>query len=183
MKYWHIIILLIAFALMVSIIRGDANSTPIDYISGLGSVASIYAIIIALVEIRTVKKTTRETKKAVEKKLDEINNFLSYAEVEKHLEKCTSIAPYLQGEQYEAAALRLEELKKILLEIKNNKAFTEKSDYEITQMVMRIGSDVKSMRRKWTEQEEIDLGTVYDHVNEVSTFLQEISTKLKNQTL
>ena len=52
MKYWHIIILLIAFALMVSIIRGDANSTPIDYISGLGSVASIYAIIIALVEIR-----------------------------------------------------------------------------------------------------------------------------------
>lgn len=183
MKIWHFIILVVLCTIVYYIVHEDGRSTTIDYISGFGSIASIYAIIVAIIELKSVKKTTEETKAAVNNRLKEINHFLSYADVERHVEMCASITPYLQGVQYEAAALRLEELKKILLEIKNNKAFTEKSSYDISQMVARIGTDITALRSKWTSKEDINSATVITHVIEVSTFLQEISSKLKNQAI
>lgn len=183
MKGWHFIILIILCTIFYFIVHNDVRSTVIDYMSGFGSIASIYAIIIAILELKSVKKVTEETKAAVSNKLEEVNHFLSYADIERHLEMCSSIALCLYGEQYEAVALRLEELKKVLLEIKNNNAYTEKNSYEITQMVMWIGTDVTALRNKWISQEVINSTTIITHVNEVSTFLQEISTKLKNQNI
>lgn len=183
MRIWHIFILFTLCTIVFIIVHNDSHSTTIDYISGIGSIASIYAIIVAIIELKSVKKITEETKTAVNDKLKEINHFLSYADVERHVEMCTSIAPYIQGMQYEAAALHLEELKKALLEIKNNNTFTEKSSYDINQMVMRLGTDITALRSKWISQEEIKSATIITHVNDVSTFLQEISTKLKNQAI
>lgn len=183
MKIWHFIILSILCTIVIIVVHNDVRSTTIDYISGLGSIASIYAIIVAIIELKSVKKTTEETKTAVNDKLKEINHFLSYADVERHVEMCKSIAPNIQGMQYEAAALHLEELKKVLFEIKNNNTFTEKSSYDINQMVIRIGTDITALRRKWISHEDINSATIITHVNEVSTFLQEISTKLKNQAI
>lgn len=161
----------------------DEYSTTIDYMSGVGSVASIYAILLAFIEFRSAKKSAQETKNAIESKIGEINHLLSYADLEKHIEYCSSISLYLESQQYIAVAIRLEELKKILLEVKNNQSIKEKKDYDIQLMVLRLGSDITAVRDKWKNVVDFDSSKVLEHVNEVSTFLQEISTKLKYQTI
>jgi hypothetical protein len=80
-------------------------------------------------------------------------------------------------------AIRLEELKKVLLEVKNNQSIKDKNEFKIQQMVMRLGSDITAVGNKWKNVTELDSSRVLEHVNEVSTFLQDISTKLKYQTI
>lgn len=183
MKTWHFFILFAISSIVSYFIYDDVRSSAIDYVSGIGSVASIYAIIIAIVELKSVKRVANETNQAVKDKMNEVNQLLSYADVERHIEICSSVNPNLKGEQYEAVAIKLDQLKKILLEIKNNQSITDKSDSRIQTMVMRLGSDTTAVRNKWVGQLDFDNSIVLEHVDEVSTFLQDISAKLKHQTI
>lgn len=183
MKKWHFIFLSLISLFAVWVIYDDVRSTAIDYLSGLGSIASIYAIIIAWSELKSVKAVAKATKVAVDSKMIEISNFITYADIEKHIEICSNIIAYIKADQYEAAALRLEDLKKALLEIKNNNKIKEKSEFAVQKMVARLGTDITSIRNKWIEGVGLDTTMVLDHVNEVSTFLQDISTKLKHNVI
>ena len=75
------------------------------------------------------------------------------------------------------------ELKNILLDIKNNNSISGTNDYQIQKMVRIIGTDIVAMKSKWTKNEEREENAILDHINDVSTFLQDISTKLKNKAL
>ena len=174
---------LVLSAIVCWAVSSDADSSAIDYISGIGSVASVYAVIIALIEIKSVKKTAKETQDAVKRKMKEVNNLLSYADVEKHVQMCSSINLCLREEQYEAVAMKLEELKKILIEIQNDQSIKEKRGYLIQPMVMRLGTDIVAVRNKWTELTDVDTSKVMEHVNEVATYLQDVSSKIKHITL
>jgi hypothetical protein len=183
MRFWLTIGFVFITIIVVVLIYHDEYSTTIDYMSGVGSVASIYAILLAFIEFRSAKKSAQETKNAIESKIGEINHLLSYADLEKHIEYCSSISLYLKSGQYVAVAIRLEELKKVLLEVKNNQSIKDKNEFKIQQMVMRLGSDITAVGNKWKNVTELDSSRVLEHVNEVSTFLQDISTKLKYQTI
>ena len=179
----HIILVIVLSLVVVHIVSLDICPSASDYISGVGSVASVYAILITLWQISQVKRIADETAKAVKGKKEEINHLLSYADVERHVEICNSISPYLKGLQYEAAAIKMAELKNILLDIKNNNSISGTNDYQIQKMVRIIGTDIVAMKSKWTKNEEIEENAILDHINDVSTFLQDISTKLKNKAL
>ena len=183
MKSWHLVLLGVVSVIVIWVISDDVRSTPIDYVSGLGSVASVYAIIVAIFELKSAKKVARETKNAIDSKLTEVNQLLSYADVEKHIQICNSVSLSLQTNQYEAVAMKLDELKKILLEIKNNKSIKEKSEFNIQKMVMKLGTDISAVRGKWASLTDLDSSNVLSNVADVSTFLQDISAKLKHQTI
>jgi len=183
MRIWLSLVFFIISIVIVFFMQHEGIYTTIDYISGLGSVASIYAILLAFIEFRSAKKVAKETKNAIESKIGEINHLLSYADLEKHIEYCSSISLYLKSGQYVAVAIRLEELKKVLLEVKNNQSIKDKNEFKIQQMVMRLGSDITAVGNKWKNVTELDSSRVLEHVNEISTFLQDISTKLKYQTI
>lgn len=164
-------------------VYNEDKSTIVAYISVVGSIASIYAIIIAVMELKTVKQSAEATKKAVEQKMENVNQLLTFAEVEKHLQICSSINVSLKTNQYEAVALKLEELKKILLEIKNNRSISDKDTAKIQSLVMKLGSDITAVRDKWSKINDFDSTLLLTHVNEVSTCLQDISTKLKHKAI
>ena len=92
----HIILVIVLSLVVVHIVSLDICPSASDYISGVGSVASVYAILITLWQISQVKRIADETAKAVKGKKEEINQLLSYADVERHVEICNSISPYLK---------------------------------------------------------------------------------------
>lgn len=183
MKVWHFIILLLISSAVIFVIHDDVRSTAFDYVSGIGSVASVYALIVTVLEIKSTKRTAKETQNVVNRRIKEVNQLLSYAEIEKHIQICSSISMCLKGEQYEAVAIRLEDLKKVLLEIKSNQSIKDKNDYKIQPMVMRLGTDITAVRNKWMGKSDLDTEIIMEHIVEASTYLQEISAKLKHQTI
>ena len=183
MRGWHLVVLVVVLVVVLWIIHDDVRSTAFDYVSGVGSIASIYALILAFIEIKSAKRSAEDTKKAVEGKMLEINQLLTYADIEKHIQICSSVGQNLKGEQYEAVAMKIEELKKVLLEIKNNQGIKDKGCYRIQPMVMRLGTDITALRNKWESSSDLDTSKILEHIGEVSTFLQDISAKLKHQTI
>lgn len=148
-----------------------------DMFSIIGSVASIQGVIIALMELRKVKTSTE----VAMTKLSEVAKLFSYADVERHLEMCSYISLCLLNHQYEAAALRMSDLKKLLCEMKTNETKAYPRSQNVQDLIRNIGVDIEAVRGKSQYNEKLDIKLIQKHVNSVSTFLQEVSAGIKKE--
>ena len=178
----HALIVCVLSGVAIYFISQEVCPSISDYISGVGSVASIYAILITLWQLRQVKKVAQAAKEAAERKSQDIVSFMTFADVERHLEMCKSIAGYISGGQFEAAAMKMDDIRYLLVEIR--KRYEGKIDKRnINKVISEIGNDSVNLRRKWMSNEEIDFNVVLDHVKSVSDVLLGMSVFLKSEQL
>lgn len=179
----HIIIEVLLSALIVYVIKEiDMRATYGDYISGVGSVASVYAIFVTFYQLAKVKSITEETHKAVMKKSKEIETLLAFADIERHLEMCSYISMCLQSQQYEAAALKMLDLKKVLIEAKSDEANNYSRVSRLQDLIRHLGQDIVAVRGCWKENEIIDLERIQLNLDSIFTYLQELSVIIKKRT-
>jgi hypothetical protein len=164
---------------VISFIHEDVCATTSDYISGVGSVASVYAIMITLWQF--VKKTD-EIKEAVTAKTKEISSFLTYAEIERHKEMCNSVYNSINGGQYEAAAMKLDEIRSLLIEMRKRRPDGVDLN-DVNKAISDIGNDSVNLRNRWISNEELDCKVVFKHINRVSNILSIISASIKSEQL
>lgn len=144
-------------------------------ISCIGSAASVQGVVIALCELKKVKNSTE----AAMSKLSEVARLFSYADIEKNIEMCSYVSLCLQNCQYEAAALRMTDIKKQLYEIKISDLIPKYRHQNVQELIRNIGVDIEAVRGKSRNETEIDIRMIQKHVNRVSTFLQEVSAEIK----
>lgn len=178
----HSGIVIVISALTVYVIYQDVCATTSDYISGVGSVASVYAIGITLWQLRQVKRVAQAAKDAAQKKSEEIAEFTLFAEIARHQEMCSGIVSCIYGEQYEAAAMKLNDIRKLLIEIREkNWDYADKT--VLNKLISDIGNDSVNLRSRWMSKTELDTKVVLKHINRVSNTLSDISANLKNKKL
>lgn len=163
------------------VIHEDVTATAGNYISGIGSVASVYAIFITLYQLGKVKKVAVATREAVLSKTKEIETLFSYADIERHLEMCSYIAMCLQYQQNEAAALRMADLKRVLIELKEKGDLPLDSKNRLQGLIRQLGVDIVAVRGNWQEKEIIDLKKIHQNIDTISTYLQETSAIIKKE--
>jgi len=174
----HILIIMVISTVVIYAISRDVYAGVSDYISGVGSAASVYAIAITLWQLRQVKRVAQAAKDAALKKSEEIKSFLTYAEIEKHIEMCNSIYSCINGAQYEAAAMKLDEMRHLLIEMRERG--TGSVDVAtINEMISDIGNDSVNLRNRWKSNEELDDKVVFKHINKLSNVLSEIAANIK----
>lgn len=152
-----------------------------DWFSLIASVVTIICFIITCFQIKNVKKKTSQINEAVNKKIKQVNVFLSYANVEKYIQLSSSVHISLKEKQYEAAVMKLEELKRILLEMETDGNLKETDKHEIGKLVMNVSIDIEAIRTKWTQNLSYDNDVVTRHIGEITTMLYKISRILKQQ--
>ena len=64
----HTLIIIAISAVVIYVISGDVCASRSDYISGVGSAASVYAIAITLWQLRQVKRVAQAAKDAAQQK-------------------------------------------------------------------------------------------------------------------
>lgn len=175
----HIFIFLTLGAFVLWFLQNDPMTSTGDYISGIGSVASVYAILITLWQLGQVKATSEATKDAVLKKTKEIETLFTYADIERHIEMCSYVHMCLQNQQYEAAALRMENLKGIMIEIMINNILPHEASRHLQILIKRIGNDVVAVRGIWKDNQNNNLRSILQHIDDVSTYLQKVSSIIK----
>lgn len=185
-KGWIVIHLIIVAALscvVIYYINDDVCTQTSDYISGVGSVASVYAILMTLWQLIQVKTAAEAAKDAVEKKTKEMEAFIAFAEVNRHIEVTNTVTAYLAANQEEAAAIKIEQLKEELINLKQNGDLST-SDYKTANIyVIKLGTDVSAIRKKIAGLSELDTDMVISHVTDVCTFLQEVSSKIRRTNI
>lgn len=179
----HLFLITIIACAVIFVIRKDDDASPSDYISGVGSVASVYAILIALWQIWQTRTAAQAAAKAAKEKSKEIDKFLSFANINRHIEISNCILQYLSAKQYEAAIIKMDQLKELLIELKDNKLIDGDDRKTAHMSIIKLGTDVLSLRKQLSGYNCLDEDVVIIHVSNINTFLQEISVKLKKKEL
>lgn len=146
-----------------------------NMVSCIGSIASIQGVVIGLCELKKVKNSTE----AAMAKLSEVARLFSYADIERHIEMCSYVSLCLQDGQYEAAAIRMTDIKRQLNDIKKSNLVEQYRSLNIQELIRNIGVDIEAVRGEIRNEPEIDLKMIQKHINNVSTFLQEVSAEIK----
>lgn len=175
----HIILVIVLSLVVVYIVSLDICPSPGDYISGVGSVASLYGIVIALWQLKQVKSAANAAKDAVETKMKEIDSFLTFADTKRHIEICNSLNLYLSRKEYEAAAIRLEQLREVLVNLKHSKDLSNNEMNSASIHTLNLGTDILSLRKHLAGTAKLNLGVVFLHVSNVCDFLENVSSKIK----
>ena len=184
---WKHVLMHCGIVIAISILTGyvihqDVCATASDYISGVGSIASIYAIGITLWQLRQVKRVAQAARDAAQKKSEEIAEFTLFAEVARHQEMCSGIVSCIYGEQYEAAAMKMNDIRKLLIEIRERNL--ERVDKTVlNKHIIELGNDNVNLQNRWMSNAELDTKVVLKHINKVSNTLSDISANLKNKKL
>lgn len=147
----------------------------LNMVSCIGSIASIQGVVMGLCELKKVKNSTE----VAMAKLSEVGRLFSYADVERHIEICSYVSLCLQDGQYEAAAIRMTDIKRQLNDIKKSNLVAQNRIQNIQELIRYIGVDIEAVRGKSRNEMGIDLKLIQKHINNVSTFLQEVSAEIK----
>lgn len=154
-----------------------------DYISGVGSVASVYAILIAIWESKQARTAAQAAENAAAKKSREIEKFMSFANINRHIEIANSISPLLAAKQYEAVVIKIDQLKELLTELKVNRNLSDDDQTSALNYVFKLGTDITSLRKQLAGYNNLEDETIIKHITDVNTFLQEVEAKLKQKEL
>ena len=175
----HIILVIILSLIVIYVISQDVCPGPGDYISGVGSVASLYGIIITLWQVSRVKKVATAASEAVDRKLEEIDSFMAFADVKRHIEICNSINVYLTLKEYEAAAIKIEQLREMLVNLRQSNELKDDDFNSASSHLQNLGTDLQSLRKHRSGTVKLNSDVLFTHISDICNFLEEVSSKLK----
>lgn len=171
-----IIALVVCVLLCVSVSLWEIG----DYISTIGSVASLYGIWVAYLQIKSVREIAEGTQTAVNNKLSDLNNHLTMADISRIHTMGKEIQAFLLSSKNEIALIRIRDFKEELVKIKQNEnMFDNEQLTRLGYSIKDLGIDITNLSANYKKKEELSVDTINEHIEEALTLLAEIEGTLK----
>ena len=179
-KIHHKVLLIIGLVLLVvaAVFFSVKCQKVGTMLSVFGSIASLYAIIEALVRIKSIKEETRDIKQALSIKVESMNRKETTEQINKHIEVISKIQGYISARNHEAAVILMEQLLVFLQSLKCNPT-TETSDKEeIARFIKQLKTDLNNVR---CESGMLAVGTglnyktLTKHFTDIEEYLTQVS--------
>lgn len=164
-KRWFLIVLFIVLCILAVYFSIKDNKLA-TILSTLGSIASLYAIIEALLKVKSIEAQNEEIKKAVESKVTSINKQETKEQISKYVEVIARIQTYIANRNAEAALLKIEELQIFLHNILCNPTSSEENKKALAKHQRTIKQDVLVLRDKTKSEQfpkDADCKELYKH--------------------
>ncbi len=151
MKYYKTIsiflfIIGILGASIVILVLPKESRTILNYISVIGTFASVFGLIIAYLQILSLKNTSESIETAVDSSIYRLNTLLSVSELAKSKKLIEEIQIMLQHDSYEAALIRLKDLKELLIQTKFNIDLQKPTNTrEYKNIIVNTGIDINTI--------------------------------------
>lgn len=150
------------------------------WFTGIGTLASVIGIIITICQVWKSRKTSELIQKDVESNTQAIRLFLDITGLTKMNDEVELARENIRSNSYDAACVRLAELKRFLWEYKTK--VTGDSIRTISEVISLLGSDIIIL----TESKKgagVDKTELLTHLNKIGDLLSEWSGKLKNENI
>ena len=159
----------------------SSQKTVANAFTLFGTYLSLYGILIAYLQIQSIKETSEKTKRAVEESSNRINQILSVSDLSKSNKVIQEIQYFLQNDKVELALLRMKDLKAILIQIKFNEDLIEYTENNLyNQNITDLGADINNLHDQITGAKKgINFSKVNQNLERLSTILAELENKLK----
>ena len=180
----HILIVIFLSFAVVYFIQIDYPARLADYISGVGSVASIYGIVITLWQLHLVKRKTEEyqnqVKTEVKNAQDKIKRGLTISTVDNAISYLSEAIGYVQNDQYELLKMRMEYCEIILTEIGKLKECIKSSEEKsYCSKLLKYQDALYAVQMHYKEPSQINTEVVIASLAKMRSELIEIKTNIK----
>ena len=125
-----------------------------------------------------MKTANEKASRDVAEKLEEINSLFSLSDISRSQEIIPAIYSYLNSREYLAAALKIDEIRKILQEAMAVKLL-QKSDEIIRVNLKNLSVDMQSLFNEKREQGKLNVNVIIKHIDEVAMIMQNTSSNIK----
>lgn len=157
------------------------NRTLVNFFTLFGTFASIFGLVLAYIQIISLKETNEKTKIAVESSLNKINQMLSVSELSKANKIIHEIQTSNINGKHEISLIRMKDLKSILIQIKYNSElniYTETSIYN--QNITDVSIDINNLNDLLIGKKKgLNFSKFNSNLEELSTTITEFENKLK----
>jgi len=151
-----------------------------SYISIIGSIASLYGIGVAYLQIKSVGEIAEETQAVVNNKLSELNNHLTLADLSRIHSMGKEIQAFIHSSKYEVSLVRLRDFKEELVQLKqNDNLFNEDQLNKLNVSVKDLGIDIANLNTNYKKKDQISNETIHEHLDDALSLLAEIEGILK----
>lgn len=151
-----------------------------NYISIIGSVASLFGIWVAYLQIKSVRDVAEGTQAAVDSRLSDLNNHLTMVDMSRILSMGKEIQAFLLNSKHEVALIRMRDFKAELVQLKQNEnLFNEDQLKRLGVSVQDIGIDIVNLNKNYEKKEQLSTATINEHIENSLTLLSEIEGQLK----
>jgi hypothetical protein len=177
-------ILILSSTICVFLIIPIEDRSIVNGFTVFGTSLSFVGILIAYMQISSVKDINAQIKKDVDNSILKIKSVLSASDLEKAVSFISYIIDKINHEEYELAHLRMCDLEGILIEIKDKKTPKNYMAKEYEDHLSNLRGDLISMGRFiHHRKKEIDFNKIHENLTNTATTIKYIITALKNNQI
>jgi hypothetical protein len=154
----------------------------INGITVFGTYLSVFGIFISYLQIKSAAAINLETKYAIEKSLEKMNQLILVADLSKANKIIDEIQQYIVHEYYQIALIRMKDLKSILIQAEQNKdIYATMLDNCFTNNLDTLKADIISLHQFTTgfKKSGLNFSKISIHLEELSTTLTAFEHQLK----
>ena len=150
----------------------------LDIFSLLGTIGTFHGLMITFWQLKSMKTANEKASRDVAEKLEEINSLFSLSDISRSQEIIHAIYSYLYSGEYLAAALKIDEIRRILQEAMAVNLLQE-DDEIISANLKNLSVDIQSLYNEKREQGKLNIKVIVKHIDEVAMIMQITSSIIK----
>ena len=152
-----------------------------DIISSVGSIASLFGLAIAIVQISSLKRISAETRKAVQDTKAELVQSISISDISKAIKIIEQVQMYAGHKHYESAHLRMQDLRVLLIQFQGNTQLVKVADENDFQSLLTdLSIHILNMYEAvYLQGKEIEISTVNKTLESITAVLVSLENALK----
>lgn len=174
------VIILLASVAIIIVLGMVTNMDMSLILTYEGLWISIFGVILTLIQVMKIKKTTDVTEEAVKSTRKQMNLVLSVSDTAKHVANIRFIKECITNDKLELARIRLSDVKDFMGRI----GYIDDLEYDKSKykkLINSLEANLNSIEQKINANQEVDKLVFCKDIERVATFLIDVENNLKSR--
>ena len=179
-----IIFLLIIIAIIIVIGKLKVwEKSLVSYVSIIGTFLTLFGIIVAYLQILSLKHAAKATKKAVTNSIKKINQISLISDLSKSAASVEEIQSHIRAEDYKSALLRYTDIKSTLIKAKHNIDLKNSHQSTIKKVISTSTLDIESLNTLIdnSDSDLVETTQLIGNLHTIESMLMDFENELKNK--
>ena len=182
---WTTIIAVIGTIGLILILKNlpEDQKSAVSVISIIGTYASVFGLIIACIQIFSLKRISEATKIEVLLTQKRLSQVISVSELSKANKIIQEIQHFISTDKHELGLLRMKDLKEIIIHYKCSSdlyGLTKTAEYN--EIIQKLSDDLKNLSDFVMKSKKANFSIMNQNLETISTTILNYESKIKNNS-
>ncbi len=161
----------------------EEQKSVVNIVSIVGTYASVFGLIIAFIQILSIKRISEATKNEVLQTQKRLSQIISVSELSKANKIIQEIQHFISTDKHELGLLRMKDLKEIIIHYKCSSdlyGLTKTAEYN--EIIQKISDDLSNLSDFAMRNKKANFSIMNQNLEDISTIILNYESKIKNNS-